>query len=173
VMTLRELATWEDHLDVARRRVGGSLEERDTALAGHGIYADYAACFAGYVELLDDPESAPEAFKRALFLGWMNAVEAWPLTGLGGLPEEPILSLARELDSCCRRDELDDELRWMVPWYYAAAPDALLRAQDLAALESFAAGADPMGWRQQRIDAERFGARGQMGKYWLALARPA
>jgi hypothetical protein len=46
VITLRELAAWENHVAEAVGRASGTMEERDRQLEQAGVYGEYPAIFA-------------------------------------------------------------------------------------------------------------------------------
>lgn len=170
VMTLQELAAWEDRLDrLVRAAAAGSLEDRDRTLLETGVYADYAAVFRSYVDLLDDEDAGPEALKRATALVWLSGMEPAPLTGLAELPEQSVSAVRRALEERTRRGELDDELLWMLPWYYGIADFALVGAEAVPHLEAMLVEADFQAWRRAPPALARLAGRGQLGRYWLSV----
>lgn len=172
MITLRELANWEDRLLHAVERARGDVEERDRLLEARGVYADYAAIFQTYVDYVErvlDPGEVVESLKRATFLSWYAAAAPSVLSGLAELPELGVRTVGERLDALCRADTLDDELAVMLPHYYAGADFALTRLADLRDLVRYAASADPEAWRAEGWTAERFVDRGQMGRYWRRL----
>lgn len=171
MITLRELAAWEDRLGLAVARAHGTAEARDLALAREGIYADYSAVFGSYAALISEEADGMEALKRATFLAWYDVVEPSFLTGIGDLSESTVRAVLEALDARCRSRPTDAELRFMVPWYVSRSEFALLRFPGLDGIAALArrASGDPLA-RVPR-DAAAFEGRGLMGHYWLAAAR--
>ena len=175
MIALESLGVWEDRLlhELAGRR--GSLETRDSELTRSGLYAEYAALFAAYVEMAQvapDPAQRLEALKRAIFLAWYEGAEPAPLSGLAELPELAVRRTLELLEERCRRGELDPELEWMLPWYHAVAEHSLLRLPGLNSLEARVRVLDPSAWETARRP-EALRNRGAMGRYWAALRRAA
>jgi hypothetical protein len=173
VITLRELAAWEDRLAAAVARARGTAEARDLLLAREGVYADYAAVFGSYTSLISEDEDGLEALKRATFLSWYGVAEPSFLTGIGDLPESTVRRVLEALDARCRATPLDAELSFMVPWYAAVLEPALLRYPGLDAIARLveSAGDDPRAGLPR--DASPFEARGLMGAYWRSVIRGA
>jgi hypothetical protein len=172
VITLRELANWEDRLLHTVERAGGDVEERDRLLESRGVYADYAAIFQTYVDYVDrvvDPSEVAESLKRAVFISWYAAAAPSVLSGIGELPELGVRTIGERVDALCRGGALDPELAVMLPHYYAGADFALTRLADLRDLVRHASSTDPVAWRAEGWTAERFVDRGQMGRYWRKL----
>ncbi|HEX5831245.1 MAG TPA: hypothetical protein VFY16_09715 [Gemmatimonadaceae bacterium] len=171
MITLRDLAAWEAHLARRVRQAGGTVEERDEALARHGVYADYAAVFSSYVQLAHpESEEGREALARATFLSWYAVAEASPDTGLGDLPETQVREVHERLDSAARTGGLGDELPWMLPHYHERTELAFERFPGLVALERLLEETPPDAWRAHAAEARSFHGRGLMGAYWRALA---
>ena len=88
------------------------------------------------------------------------------ITGLKDLDEglaKEVLGLA---DRLAADDRLDEELEWMLPYYYVVEPSYLDRFDDLDALKK-ASHEHPFLHRQRCLEAS-FDHRGQMGDYWKA-----
>jgi len=174
MITLRELAAWEDRLDRLRRdavaaQPPDALDAHDRALEQRGIYAEYAAVFRSYVdtaELADDESAALEALKRATLLLWLAGVLPAPATGIAELPELAVRTVRRRLEERARHGTLDDELLWMLPWYHAVSDFALVGQEALPHLEALVVDADAQGWRR-RARREALPERGWLGRYWL------
>jgi len=173
VITLRELAAWEDRLAAAVAHARGTAEARDLLLAREGVYADYAAVFGSYVSLISEDADGLEALKRAAFLAWYGAVEPSFLTGIGDLPESTVRRVLEALDARCRWAPLDAELAFMVPWYAAQAEEALLRYPGLDAIAGVVARASDAPEARLPHDPSAFEERGLMGAYWRAVTRGA
>ena len=172
MITLRDLAGWEDHLGTVVRRTIGSAEERDRSLARDGVYADYSAVFGSYAQLISEDADGLEALKRATFLAWFAVVEPSFLTGIGDLPESTVRRVLETLDVHLRSEPVDAELRFMVPWYVSQSELALLRVPGLRAIERLAeeASVDPL--EQIPHGSSQFEGRGLMGAYWRAVSAP-
>lgn len=171
MITLRELAAWEDRLGLAVERARGTAEARDLTLAREGIYADYSAVFGSYASLISEDADGVEALKRATFLAWYDVVEPSFLTGIGDLSESTVRLVLEALDARCRRKPVDAELRFMVPWYVSRSEFALMRFPGLDGIAALTARAsdDPLSLVPR--DAAAFEGRGLMGHYWRAAAR--
>lgn len=172
MITLRDLAAWESRVQILVARTDGLLEERDRTLERTGLYAEYPAILSGYLALLDEESSAPEALKRAVFLVWYSAVEPPMLSGISELPETGVRATLDALEAACREDRIDDEMRWMLAWYHNVADFALLRVPGLRAVEDTIARADPFAWRSAARAGDAMQDRGLLGRYWMSLAQP-
>lgn len=151
----------------------GTLEERDSQIERSGLYGEYPAIVSAYIELFSDPESTLEALKRALFLVWRSATVSPTECGVAPLPDGTVRAIIDELESRARRDAVDAELGWMLGHYHALGPTVLelYRASDQ--LVTLAESASDDDWRRAKIDAGALRRRGQMGRYWSALAADA
>ena len=175
MMTLAALGTWEERLIRHLARSRGSLEDRDGELTRSGLYAEYAALFGGYVDLAQtavEPAERLEALKRAVFLTWYEGAQPAPLSGLAELPELAVRRTLELLEERCRRDEVDQELAWMLPWYHVVAEHSLVRLPGLRYLEAQLRTLDPAAWETARRP-ETLHGRGAMGRYWSSLRRAA
>ncbi len=175
MMSLAALGAWEDRLLHQLGRSQGSIEDRDGELARSGLYADYTAIFGEYVDLAEaaaEPADRLEALKRAVFLTWYEGAEPAPLSGLAELPELAVRRTLELLEARCRRQEMDQELAWMLPWYHVVAEHSLLRLPGLRCLEAQLRLLDPEAWHSARRPDTLHG-RGAMGRYWSSLRRAA
>jgi hypothetical protein len=171
VITLSELAAWEGRLAREVARATGSADERDRQLARAGVYAEYGAVFSSYVALVSEDPDGLEALKRAAFLAWFAVAQPSVLSGIGDLPESAVRRVFEELDRRCRVGPVDEELRFMVPWYYGAADFAFTRFPGLRGIEAVAGEAEEESPDALPHSAEQFNGRGLMGEYWGALVR--
>ncbi|MBA3670699.1 MAG: hypothetical protein H0W68_01580 [Gemmatimonadaceae bacterium] len=169
MLSLSSLAGWEEAVLASIAGAHGTPDERDRQVERSGLYAEYPTIVHGYIELFGS-DAALEALKRALFLVWHSALAMPVDSGIAALPVGIIRSVIDQLDAAVRRGTMDDELRWMLAWYYAEAP---------LVLELFGASATVMraaelvpadAWRGARITATTMAVRGQMGRFWEALA---
>ena len=170
MITLRDLAAWESRVASIVAQASGTFEERDRALERAGLYAEYPAILSGYLALLDDESSAAEALKRAVFLVWYSGVEPPVVSGIAELPEIEARAALDALDAVCRSEGADDELKWMLAWYYEVADYALLRVPGLHAVEKVIAESDPFAWKRATMEREQMEGRGLLGRYWQSLA---
>ena len=173
MLSLTSLAGWEDAVLASITGAQGTLDERDRQIERSGVYGEYPAIVRAYEELFADAESAGEALKRAVFLVWRSAMEAPTLTGIAPLPDGTVRAVIQALDARVRHAMLDEEQRWMLAWYHTRSPHlfelygatpALLRAAESRSAEE---------WRGAGITGATMALRGQMGRYWTAVATGA
>lgn len=169
MITLRDLAAWESRVASIVARTEGAPEERDRALERSGVYAEYPAILSGYLELLDDEESALEAMKRAVFLIWYSGIEPAMESGIAELPELTVRATLDELEAVCRRQAYDEELQAMLAWYHQRGEHALLRVPGLNAVEALIEDAEPQAWDRVTRSPSHMAERGLLGRYWMAL----
>jgi hypothetical protein len=173
VLSLSSLAGWEDAVLASIGGAAGSIEERDRQIERSGLYGEYPAIVNAYVELFSDESSADEAMKRALFLVWRSAVGAPALTGVPPLPDGTSRTVVEAIDARVRGGATDDELAWMLPWYAHRAPSLFDLYGATPALLRYCEGRPWDAWRVAGIVPEAMARRGQMGRYWAALAADA
>lgn len=151
----------------------GSVEERDSQIERSGLYGEYPAIVHAYIELFSDPESALEAVKRAFFLVWRSAMAFPADSGIPPLPDGTVRVVIDELDARARRDPLDPELEWMLGRYHSLGPFVLELFGASPRLVDVAERAGADRWREAGVSAAAMRGRGQMGRYWSALATGA
>jgi hypothetical protein len=173
VLSLSSLAGWEEAVLASVDGASGSLEERDSQIERSGLYGEYPAIVHAYIELFADPESALEAVKRACFLVWRSAMAFPADSGIPPLPDGTVRVVIDELDAWARRDAADDELRWMLGWYHALGQFVLELYGASPRLLALAESGGSERWREAGITAAAMKGRGQMGRYWSALATGA
>jgi hypothetical protein len=173
VLSLNSLAGWEDAVRASIAGAQGSIEERDRQIERSGVFGEYPAIVRAYEELFADAESAGEAIKRAVFLVWRGAVELPALTGIAPLPDGTVRAVVEALDARLRRGLTDDEQLWMLAWYHASSPDLFELYGATPDLLRTIQSCDADAWRGAGITAEEMVLRGQMGRYWTALATGA
>ncbi len=163
---LLSLAAREMVLDsqlAAARAIRGLTEESP---AYRSIFADYADIHREYVELAMSGNE--EALKRALFLQWYCVAEPWWLCGLSDLDEPAEHRLLTLADSHCASNRLDDELRWMLPYYYLIADYYFQHEGHCPALVAYCQANQRWGIMEQPAGFVSEG-RGQMGEYWESI----
>ncbi len=173
MLSLTALAGWESAVLASVRGATGSIEERDAQITRSGLYAEYPAILAGYLDLVldvDDEAIAHEALKRAVFIAWYGFNAPSTVSGIAELPESAIRRLMDALGDAIAAGGIDDELGAMLAWYSGQfgyvfehfgpvrGLDALVGDVDRSAIAALVANAAP--WR----------GRGQMGEYWATLA---
>jgi len=173
VLSLTTLAGWEEAVLASVAGATGSLEARDSQIERSGLYGEYPAIVHAYVELFADPGSALEALKRAYFLVWRGAMASPADSGIPPLPDGTTRVVIDELDAWARRDAADDELAWMLAWYHSLGPSVLELYGAGPSLLRLAESTEPERWREVGITAGAMARRGQMGRYWSALATGA
>ena len=105
-----------------------------------------------------------EALKRALFILWYEWSEPNWLSGISGLDEGLVEEVLHMVNAMAKEDRLDNELRWMLPWYYKITEYYLCRADGLDDLRRFSEG-DPYAY-WEGCPKSSFYHRGQLGLYW-------
>jgi hypothetical protein len=172
MLGLSALANWEVAVLESIGGARGSVEERDAQITRSGMYAEYPAIFAGYLELVLDSSEQPvvvEALKRAVFLAWI-ATQAPPTeSGIAELPESSVRGLMRALDDAIASGGADDELRAMLAWYHGRSAFAFEHFGPFRALEGFIGPATTTEIAALARDQPRFAGRGQLGRYWSGL----
>lgn len=171
MLSLSSLAGWEEAVLASIRGTSGTLVERDRQIERSGLYGEYPAIVRAYLELREDEESALEATKRAVFLVWRGAMAPPVETGIGALPDGTSRAVIEQLDRLLRRGaEEDDELAWMLAWYYGDGAYVFELFGATPRLTAFAERKPRDAWRRAGITAESMRRRGQLGLYWSALA---
>ena len=173
MLSLSSLAGWEEAVLASLRGASGPVDERDRQIERSGLYGEYPAVVRAYMELFADPESAPEALKRAVFLVWSGAMGLPAETGIADLPDGTSRAVIAELDARIRRGVADDELRWMLAWYCLEGRHVFELYGGTANLFAFADAVAPDAWRSAGITPARMAGRGQLGMYCIALAAVA
>lgn len=159
-MTLDELTALENEW-LSRHPVRGFMEDKDAQCERDGIYEAWRKIFAEYVALARSGNL--EALKRALFLAWYEQAEPSPLSGLYLLDAEAKKEVLQMLEDLARQDQLDEELKLVLPYYYAVA-DWYLPAGFNALLKASKTDVD-----LRSLLSCTFENRGQLGEYWKCI----
>jgi hypothetical protein len=170
MLSLSSLSGWEDAVLASVRGASGTLEQRDAQIERSGLYGEYPAIVSAYVEHFADADSALEALKRAYFLVWRGAMATPADSGIASLPDGTIRHVIDELDAWGRRGAADPELRWMLGHYHAIGPSVLELYGASLPLIRVAAETGGDAWRAVMITRASMAGRGQLGRYWTALA---
>lgn len=166
--TLEELQREEDRLLEQVRLTEGTVEARTSALAAHGVFRSYTKIHSHYVELAETGDF--EALKRAIFLQWFEVVEPPFLTGIQGLDKNAVVRAIALIEQLCAATAIDDELAWMLPYYYLIADWAFPSAEKCPHFIAYCKANEPKGL--VRLPARtRLEGRGQMGDYWRSMQR--
>jgi len=164
-MRLDELTTLEHEWLAKQHSVQGTHSDRDASYERIGAYEAWQAIFREYVIL--SREGDLEALKRALFLYWYEYSEPYWLTGIANLDRSLAEELLHRVNSLAGQEQLDEELKWMLPWYYSVADYYLNSFAGLDALEETSK--RKPDWRTLRHSPPEFENRGQMGQYWKSV----
>lgn len=172
MLSLSALANWEMTVLASIRGASGTLEEQDAQITRSGMYAEYPAIFAAYLELAldsDDDAVAGEALKRAVFIAWYGFQAPPTMSGIAELPESSIRRLLAALDDAIAAGRGDDELRLMLSWYHSQLGYVFEHFGPLRALPGFIAGTTAAEIEAFRARGASFAGRGQLGRYWAGL----
>lgn len=161
-MTLGELTALENEW-LAKHPSRGFMERKHALCEQDGIYDAWRGIFAEYVALARSGDL--EALKRALFLAWYELAEPSPLSGLHSLDTCLKKEVFQMLEDLATRSELDDELKWMLPYYYSVAEWYLYSGYDAV---RGASKKNVQLW-QERCPNASFDNRGQLGMYWASI----
>ena len=141
----------------------GAVSDLNAACKQMGIYDAWEWLFAEYVAVARQGDL--EAIKRALFLAWYALAEPGELSGIGRLDPDLKMDVFATVNNLAAHDQLDDELEWMLPWYYLIAEYYLPRG--FPAMEDVSK-TDPHQYKDGCLEFS-FDNRGQMGKYWKSI----
>lgn len=164
--TLAELTLEEERIAetmAALRTVDDATWQRNC----HAVYDRYREVHRQYASLARLGDA--EALRRAAFLQWFAVAEPAFLTGLHDLDPLAKQVVIDLLDRSCRDDNVDSQLRWMLP-YYAVIADWWFDALRAPALARFCVEQRPKGLVSLPEDFA-FPGRGLLGTYWASLRR--
>jgi hypothetical protein len=169
VSALDALAQRELALLEAVGATAGLIEDKERELRESGAFDEGARIHAAYLDLASPPSCDPEALKRATFLAWYDAAEPGWLTGIEDLDDAAIQRGFELLQQAVDDGRIDSEFAVMLGWYCSVAhwyfeygPARLLEYLD--GLPGHAVHDAAF----TRADLE---TRGQMGQYWMSIAR--
>ena len=138
--------------------------QRSSSLRGKtDVYNAWREIFQQYAALAAQDV---EALKRAIYLCWTQQSQDPFLSGVDGLDQAATGEVLASANRLAKTEELDDELRWMLSYYYFVEPSYLDRFQDLDHLKRVSRH-DPLAYRQECLKGS-FDNRGHMGRYWKA-----
>jgi hypothetical protein len=164
--TLDLLALEEHRLHEAVKAARGSIEEKAQQLAVDGVLEMYREVHREYVRLARTGNV--EALRRAAHLQWIASLEPVAFTGLGDLELAACEDAVALLEQMCTADQVDPELRWMLP-HYTFLADWWFDAASAPALASFC--------RNHLADMPTrpppdfvSNGRGQLGRYWASIS---
>lgn len=175
-MNLSALARWEAAILASIAGATGTIEERDAQITRSGMYAEYPAIFASYLDLArggGEAATALEALKRAVFLAWWSSTALPVSTGVTELAEGQVRELMMELDSAIRSGRVDDELRMMLAWYRDNFGYVFEHFGPVRSLDGFIRDIASSEIRRQGAALIRVDDRGQMGRYWRGVLSEA
>ena len=167
---LRELAKREMAVLTEAQRVSGLMKNKDRILRNSGVYAEASAIHAAYVKLATPPGSSTEALKRAIFLGWYQAVEPPCFTGVADLDENEIRQSHRLLDEARMMDRIDAEFAAMLGYYWNVAA-WYFEGRATGDLLFYMSGLAKNAYKSYSFGGSILETRGQMGDYWISVIR--
>jgi hypothetical protein len=134
-----------------------------------GVYDVWTMIFKQYVLLAR--EGNVEALKRALFLAWYGQIEPSHLCGIKiqDLGANLVREVLQMTNALIEKDQLDEELTWMLPWYRHIVPWYLDGCDDLEGLKRVSGG--QWSLYQQGCVESPFADRGQLGQYWRSIQK--
>jgi len=157
-----ELLTEIERSIQIRMPKGGTFEDRNDFLISNGIYKEYQSVFEKYSEL--GVSGDLEALKRSLFFLWYQCSEPNQLSGLDELNEALTEKVLARIDRIAEENHLDEELEFMLPYYYQVCEWYFDRFNNLNSL-SIASKANADMW-VQNAPKHKWANRGIMGEYW-------
>jgi len=168
-MNLDALNLAEQELLSRVQRVTGLMEEKHSQLQQSGVYAEYGKIYEAYVQLIKSENEGLEALKRSIFLLWYEQAEPSCFSGLFGLSEIASQKVFSYLERRAEAEDLDFELKWMLPYYDMIAEWMFDKCSNIPNLQAFLATSDSNSFEKLGIKSEDFVGRGQMGNYWTSV----
>jgi hypothetical protein len=164
--TLDLLALEERRLHEAIKGARGLSEEKAQQLSRDGVLEEYRKVHREYVGLAR--RGNVEALRRATHLQWIAHLEPVAFTGLHDLEPAACEDLVALLEHMCMRDQVDPELRWMLP-HYTFLAEWWFDPASAPALASFCKEHLADTPARPPISFVRDG-RGQLGCYWASIS---
>ncbi len=165
---LASLASEEDQLATLVGSVSGLIDEKTAQLAALGVFARYQRVFDRYVAMFGDASTRLEALKRAQFLAWCDLSEPHCFSGVRLKQDgEHLARVGTAVDALIADDACDDELGWMLPYYYHMTDYAFPGLNSQPRLAELLRQAEPERYRAVPIAPDQFRGRGGMGAYWM------
>lgn len=146
--------------------VEGTMEAKYAELEARGVLHSYIEVHRDYVELAAGGDI--EALKRAIFLQWFEVVEPPFLTGIANLDRDAVVGAMELIENLCAAAAIDDELAWMLPYYFLIAEWAFPAPAQCPHFTAYCKEHAPNGLVLPAVGTELRG-RGQMGEYWREL----
>lgn len=165
---MEELNSAEQNLLERVGNATGLIEEKHLQLQQNGVYAEYRKIYEAYVGLISSETEGLEALKRSTFLLWYEQAEPSCFSGLFKLPKTAHQKVFASLERRAEAQDLDVELKWMLPFYNEIAEWVFEPHEGLQNLQKFLTDNREL-WLQE-LKAENFVGRGKMGDYWTSIA---
>lgn len=109
-----------------------------------------------------------EALKRALFIQWYRVAEPAFFSGINGLSSESVNKVFTITEDRINKGDLDDELIWMLAYYYGIAEYYLKQSKKKwPKLVKVSIENQDKSWPPP--DEAALTNRGQMSKYWQSI----
>jgi hypothetical protein len=146
-------------------RAGGEFRIVEQKLGDLGIFNEYSEIHKEYAKLARNGND--EALKRALFLQWFEFAEPTFLTGIYQLDKKVRDLVFKIIEQKYRTDDIDPELKWMVPYYYQIGP--YFHEKDYPEFTLFSKANPPSKNNPVPPKDAQFSGRGLMGRYWQSI----
>lgn len=146
---------------------GGYMEERDELNQAEDIYVGYSNIFIDYVNLALNHNA--EALKRALFFIWYACAEPYTLSGIKDLDQKSAQKLLSLVNKLIISDGLDDELKWMLPYYFEVCDWYLNGYSDVDAILQYSKSLENRELYRAELKSSSFKSRCIFGEYWSSI----
>jgi len=143
----------------------GNFGELDSYLRTTGLYDEWGYLFEQYAALALDGSN--EALKRALFFVWYQCSEPCQFSGLFELNEPSCKKILKQVNLLAERKSLDDELTFMLPYYFEVCGWYFERFEELNSL--LGASVENGNLWQTESKTKNWKDRGLMGGYWSTI----
>lgn len=169
-MTLDEIEALEYEW-MASRWNEPSVRDRHAHFQRTGVYEASQSVFKEYVSLARQGNT--EALKRALFLYWFSWAEPNELSGILGLDHDLARKVLGMVDDRARTGSLDEELDWMLGYYYMVYPLYLDHIDPTRSQFPYLRKASEEDEAEhtpgERCLSFSYDGRGLLGEYWRRL----